>query len=123
MAQIMTIDGLEGRLRRCIRYKMTRRGKRCAKYTPLSGGLGEIALELEGPIRTCSLYGRGRKGLLRCAEMVKVAGIPVGPIEKMRKVPYHYVNPKYKWSKESKGNRMVRARAIRKLIGKVRKRK
>jgi hypothetical protein len=86
----MTIDGFAGIGRKCVKFKRTRKGRRCAKYRSLSG--------LSGPDRTCQFYtytnqkGK-REPVLRCSEMIPVRGIPVDPIEKRRKVPYHYWDP------------------------------
>ncbi|MEM5810224.1 MAG: hypothetical protein QW156_05030 [Candidatus Aenigmatarchaeota archaeon] len=56
---------LEGRLRKCVRYKTTRAGRRCAKYVPLAEveELAEPRRIRRSGIRRIRVRGRG----IRCA--------------------------------------------------------
>jgi len=73
---------LMGVYRHCIAWKMTRAGRRCAKYAPGPGpsvsGVGEVG-ELAGKYRVCVAWKMTRAGR-RCAKYAPVSGAEMGEL-------------------------------------------
>jgi len=57
--------------RKCVRYKRTRAGRRCAKFSGTSGTSG-----LAGRTRRCVSYKTAKGGVKRCRRFAKPGGPP-----------------------------------------------